>query len=280
MATTTSLPATTRVNTTFDPFTQPFWITMPDGTSTNVASIADIDLLRSVSVPQAICQAAQLGAAVVLLAAIALMTKPEKRRSSVFCLNAISLLMVALRAFFQLRTITGPLYEFYRWETQTYIDIGNATAISACAEVGTVLLTLVILSSLFVQVGIVCCTLSDARRYIINTSNAIVIALAVAMRLTVSIMNIRWNILQLSGPEYDQFQVVNKFASAANITLVLAIAFSAVIFTAKLALAILTRRSMGMTQFGPMQIIFVMGCQTMLTPRNYNAQHRVCECSS
>lgn len=264
-------PYATR-NNSFDPFTQRFDIFLQDGISPIDTSITDIDVLLRLSVYQAISQAAQLGAAAVLTAAIFLMTSSEKRRSSVFILNAISLLLVVLRGIFQLSTIQGPFYEWFRWKTQQYIDMGNARAVSACSEATSVLLTIAILSSLYVQVSIVCCNLSDARRYIINISNALVIATAVAMRLTLGILNIKYNIMMTDG-NWHEFQMYGGFASAANITLVLAIAFSTVIFTAKLAFAIKARRSMGMKQFGPMQVIFVMGCQTMFTPRKYQKSH-------
>lgn len=254
-------------NASFDPFSQTFMIKLQDGRSEVVTGVLEINELRNLAVNQAITRATQLGAATVLLAAIFLMTRAEKRRSSVFCLNIISLLLVVMRSAVQLATMNGPLYEFWRWKTYTYILMGNSAEISACAEAFSLMLTIAVLVSLFVQVTIVCCNLSDARRYIINTSNGITIALAVAVRLALAVLNIRWNILNLGDGSFDEFSTLGKMASAANITLVISIAFSTVIFTGKLAAAILARRSMGMTQFGPMQIIFIMGCQTMFTPR-------------
>lgn len=231
------------------------------------ANIYDVDFLVSQSVFQAITAAIQLGAALVLFMTIFLMTRNEKRRSAVFCLNALSLLLAVCRGCFSLAILTGPLVEFWRWKTHTYRDVGNAKAISVCGETCSLLLTVAILMSLFVQVKIVCCNLSDARRYIVNITNGIVIGTAVSMRIAASVLTIRWNIIELGEVNYDKFILIGKTASAANITLVLSIAFSTVIFTAKLAAAIMARRSMGMKQFGPMQIIFVMGCQTMFTPR-------------
>lgn len=259
-------------NRSFDPLSQSFYTILQDGESVIETPIADINELRMLSVWQASCQAVQIGAAVVLLAAIFLMTKPEKRRSSVFILNIISLFLVVVRGTFQIATVTGPFYEWWRWKTHVYFDLGNAKAVSACGEMSSLLLTIAILASLYVQVRIVCCNLSDARRYIINTANAIVIAAAVAMRLATTVMNIRHNVVDLSGTDFVAFIMMGKFASAANITLVLSIAFSTVIFTTKLASAIVSRRSMGITQFGPMQIIFIMGCQTMFTPRKHLEQ--------
>ena len=264
-------------NPDFDPTRQFFWILLQDGKTLVETSVFDIDELRMVSVYQAASFAAQVGAASVLLAAIFLMTKSEKRRSSVFCLNALSLALVIIRGILSLESLTGPFYEFWSWKTHTYINVGDAEIISALSGVAGLLLTIAILLASFVQVRIVCCTLSDTRRYLINISNAIVISAAVAMRFALTVISIKWNTLDASNMDITRFNTMNKLGSAANITLVITIAFSTVIFTAKLASAIIARRSMGMKQFGPMQIIFVMGCQTMFTPRRLPPTHTLAQ---
>jgi pheromone alpha factor receptor len=58
----------------------------------------------------------------------------------------------------------------------------------------------------------------------------------------------------------------NQVVLSAHITQAVAVWVYAVIFTWKLGVAIVQRRRMRMTQFGPMQIIFIMGCQTLIVP--------------
>jgi pheromone alpha factor receptor len=41
------------------------------------------------------------------------------------------------------------------------------------------------------------------------------------------------------------------------------------VFTYKLGHAIIQRRRLNMPQFGPMQIVFIMGCQTMFVPGTF-----------
>jgi pheromone alpha factor receptor len=41
------------------------------------------------------------------------------------------------------------------------------------------------------------------------------------------------------------------------------------VFCTKLGLAIRSRRSLGLKQFGAMQIIFIMGCQTLTIPGKF-----------
>jgi len=254
-------------NKSFNPYEQSFYLTLADGVSKGEASLADINILRQLSVYQAISQGAQIGAAAILLTAIVLMTKSAKRRSWVFIMNALALFLVVVRGIFQLAVVTGPFYEFFRWETSHYTDTGHAKAVSICGEVAAFLLTFAIEMSLFMQVRIVCCNLSNPRRAFINIANGLIIFLAICMRFVVMVLSVNWGIANLENQQGWQYALINKMASAANICLVISIGFSTVIFTAKLALAIRSRRSMGMKQFGPMQIIFIMGCQTMLTPR-------------
>jgi pheromone alpha factor receptor len=54
--------------------------------------------------------------------------------------------------------------------------------------------------------------------------------------------------------------------SATNVTLTVSICFFCVIFVTKLGFAIKQRRQLGVREFGPMRIIFIMGCQTMVVP--------------
>jgi pheromone alpha factor receptor len=255
------------MNASFDPWSQPFTIIMPDGVTPLIANMADIAMVQSNAVNTSIAQSIQIGAAVMLLVTLLLITKGEKMRSAVFLLNASSLLFVLLRGIIALCVTTGPLYDFYRYETADYIDMGNSKAVSVAGEVMSFLVTVTIQLSLVMQVRIVCCNLETWKSRIINTANIFAVFTAVAIRFALMVLNVDWNITHVGSETPAKFHTISKLASAANITLVISIAISAVIFCAKLGFAITARRSMGMTQFGPMQIIFVMGCQTMCTPR-------------
>ena len=255
------------VNNTFDPLNQSFAIFEPDGVTTFLSKLSDIRTIYQSGVRQAIGQGTQIGAALILLVALLLMTKTDKRRSFVFMLNGLALFFVVLRGIISCAVYTGPFYDFYRWELLYYTDIGNAKSVSAAGEVVTFLLTLVIELSLVLQVRIVCCTLDPRKRNPLNVLNSLVALAAVAVRFALMVVNIHWGIMHVESETVWQFERISMLASGTNITLVISIGISAVIFCTKLAFAIEARRSMGMTQFGPMQIIFVMGFQTMCTPR-------------
>ncbi|KAK5170496.1 pheromone alpha factor receptor [Saxophila tyrrhenica] len=255
-----------KTNATFDAFNQPVTVLGPDGTTPVAISISDVMVLQQSAVGQSISQGIQLGAALMLLLTLVLITNKEKRRSCVFLFNAAALFLVALRAILSLVAYTGPLFNFYRWETMYYNDIGSAQAVSAAGEFISLLLIVVIEISLAMQVRIVCCNLATFQQLAVNTINVVTTITVIGLRFALMVVNITWNIEGLTSMTEWQFKMINRFAAATNITLVISIGISTVIFCAKLGFAIESRRSLGLKQFGPMQIIFVIGCQTMCTP--------------
>ena len=53
---------------------------------------------------------------------------------------------------------------------------------------------------------------------------------------------------------------------ANNITTAMSICWFCAVFVGKLGMSIRERRRLGVGQWGPTQIIFVMGCQTLVVP--------------
>ncbi|KAK3686906.1 pheromone alpha factor receptor [Vermiconidia calcicola] len=255
-----------RINKTFDPWSQDIMVTLPDGITTYVANYADIVAVQRSVMIQSVSQGIQVGASFILLVILLLITTRDKRRSIVFILNALALFLVIFRGVFAMFTFAGPFYDFYRWLLYYYSDTRTAQHISCVGEVATFILTVCIELSLVMQVRIVCCNLEDWRRHGITVLNVFAAFVACGIRFALMVVNITWGIVGVESTTYRQSQLISRLASAANITFVISIGISAVIFCTKLAFAIQSRRSMGMKQFGPMQIIFVMGCQTMCTP--------------
>lgn len=260
-------------NQTFNPLEQVFVIKAADGTPVNV-TVASIRTIQLTTVYTAIGMGTQIGAAAVLLIALFLMTKTDKRRSYVFLLNCLALVLVVARGIVECVSLTGPFSDWYRWMTYYYTGTGSAKAVSVSSEVLTFLLTAVIALSLVLQVRVVCCALEPWKRHPINVSNIVLTCAAVAVRFILMVMDCHWNIVNVETESRFHYELLSRFAEAANILLVISIGYSAIIFCGKLACAIDSRRSMGMKQFGPIQIIFIMGCQTMCTPRKHVATPR------
>ena len=256
-------------NTSFDPFDQDFTILFPDGITAFNANMADIYLVQQSAVSQAISQSIQIGAAILLLTTLLLITRKEKLLSLVFVMNALALVFVLLRGVLAICTVTGPLYNFYRYEVSYYRGIGNARAISSAGEVMSCLLIIAIQISLALQVKIVCCNLEAWKRRTINIISVLTAFTSSGIRFALMVTNIDWNIAKVETVSAAEFDTLGKLASASNITFVVSICISAIIFCSKLFFAIRLRHELGMKQFGSMQIIFVMGCQTMISPRKF-----------
>ncbi len=64
----------------------------------------------------------------------------------------------------------------------------------------------------------------------------------------------------------DNFDRFKWLASATNITTTISVCVFCAMFVAKLGVAMKERKKLGIKQFGPMRVLFIMGCQTMFIP--------------
>jgi pheromone alpha factor receptor len=147
-----------------------------------------------------------------------------------------------------------------------YTDTAAAIRVSVVAEVFGFLVLFFIELSMMFQVRIVCVNLSAIKRRAITCSSICVALTVCTIRFTLMIVNADWSIVHGNDMTEQQKQTIDKLGSVSNITTIVSIIFFNVIFVTKLGIAIKHRHSMGMKQFGPMQIIFVMGCQTLFIP--------------
>lgn len=259
-----------QLNTTFNPYNQTFILVLPDGKTAFPAALTDIGLLNSTICQQALIFGFQIGVSGLLLLIMLLMTKRDKRRSAVFLLNAVALVAIFVRNVIYAAMFNTVLFNFYNWELHYYPAgpaLTHALVLSAATEALNIPIDVAIYASLIVQIYIVCCTLADNVKFGLMIVSTIVGTLAVTVRLALAILNIKWNIFGISNTTMAQFETLQRLAKANAGIMVATIAFFSLIFVAKLAFAIRLRRKLNMKQFGPMQIIFVMGCQTMFIPR-------------
>ncbi|KAK0940170.1 pheromone alpha factor receptor [Friedmanniomyces endolithicus] len=256
-------------DTTFDPYNQTFILAGPDGTTAYPASVGDILTLNTLCISQSIIFGVQVGVTGLLAVILMLMTKRDKRQSAVFLLNAASLLAIFIRNVLACIALNSLFYNFYNWELHYYpvgAALTRAMDINATAEVLGIIINALIYSSLVLQIRIVCCTLTHTAKIGIVVVSAVVGFTALTIRFALAVLNIEYNIFGIDSTTAQQFQLLGHVAKANNVITVVAIAFFSAIFVVKLAFAIHLRRKLNMKQFGPMQIIFVMGCQTMFVP--------------
>lgn len=244
----------------FDPFTQNFTLRLDDGTPF-IVSIPDVDEFYLYSIQICINYAAQLGASSILLIALLVLTKPDKRLTPVFILNSLALGLNIIRNVLQCLYFTSPFLKMYAHFGQDYSRVPrSAYATSVAATVLAVLLLICIEVSLVLQVRVVCFLLVPVYRRAIFAFSAITALLAVGFRLALCVENSKF-IISLEPPSS-----LNWLESAANITTSISICWFCAVFVTKLGFALHERRQLGLKRFGPMQIIFIMGCQTLIVP--------------
>ena len=260
-------------NTTFNPYTQTFILALPDGKTGFPASAEDIDKLNQLCLQQGAIFGVQIGVSGLLLILLLLMTKRDKRSSAVFLLNITALLLILIHNILYTTQFHSIFYRFYNWELHYYpesLELTRAMNVSAANESFSVAISAAIYASLVTQIRIVCCTLSRASKFGIMLASVIVGLAAITFRFVLAVYNIKYGIFGVANETTEQFELLDRISKADQVVAVASIAFYSTIFVAKLAFAIHLRRKLNMKQFGPMQIIFVMGCQTMFVPRTYH----------
>ncbi|USW46785.1 hypothetical protein Slin15195_G001040 [Septoria linicola] len=253
-------------NATFDPYHTYIVVPMPDGVTESVVQISTIFQLQDQKVAMGIVYGVQLGISSILLLVLAIMTRPEKRRSMVFFLNLGSLVLLLIRAIIMCIQLYGPIFNWYNWVMEYYRNVDGSIRLAVAAEAFSFLVILALELSLLFQVRIVCVTLRTRWRLLVTAVTTFVAVAVCAVRFAAMVVNAKLGIINVDALTDQEWSLINSMASASNICIIASIIFFSAIFIAKLGHAIHQRRSMGMKQFGPMQIIFVMGCQTMFIP--------------
>lgn len=244
----------------FDPWKQPVTLYYQDGSTFNV-TMDDINTYRLYSTRLAISYGTQVGASVVLLLVLLLLTRSEKRKSSIFILNALCLVGNTLRCIFSCCFLTGNLLHPY---TQLSGDPSQATtsdlAVSVTSNTLSLVVTMLVMASLSLQVWVVCVTTGKLQRILIMGTTTAMALVSVGYKFAFMVASNRAT-MQLTGLPSD-----SMIGAGSYITQAIAILLYSCTFTWKLGCAIVQRRRLKMLQFGPMQIVFIMGCQTMIIP--------------
>ena len=247
-------------NQTFDPYSQPFTLLMGDGTPF-IVTILDLDDFILYSLQISINYASQLGASLVLLVVLVLLTKSDKRSSPIFVLNTLALALNFVRNLLQCLYFTGPFSETYAYFAQDYSHVPtSAYATSITATVFTFLLLVCVESSLLLQTHVVCLTLRTLYRRGIFVLSVIIALTAIGFRLALCVLNSEYIVT------LQYISSLDWLASATNITTSISVFWFCAVFVTKLGFALQQRKKLGLRRFGPMQIIFIMGCQTLTIP--------------
>ncbi|KAI9890634.1 MAG: hypothetical protein M1814_003832 [Vezdaea aestivalis] len=244
----------------FDPFVQVFSWLDATGAPFNL-TIADLDVYMLESVRTSINYAVQAGASIILLVVVILLTRSEKRCSPVFILNCLSLALCFIRSILHALFYTSGFSGLYAFFGNDYSRVPReAYATQVAAGIMTLLVLVTIELSLAVQTQVVTTTVAPASRLGLAIISTIFVCQAIGFRLALTIINSK---AILSAQSFLNYQWL---ALATQVTTTLSICFFCFVFAAKLGYALRQRYKLGLRQFGPMQIIFIMGLQTMILP--------------
>ncbi|WEW58377.1 pheromone alpha factor receptor [Emydomyces testavorans] len=246
----------------FDPFTQNVSLHFANGTEFD-RPLEIINFYLQDNTKQSITYGSQLGASLTLMIVMLLLTPADKRRSPVFHLNTVALLLNFGRI------LTLCIYYTTGWSDIYAILASDFSRISlgdyVNSVIGTVLTTLLLICieiSLLFQSHVLCSTIRDMHRRLLLCVSGLLVLVTVGFRLVQTVENCK-AIMGLYG--FGQFIWLQNVT---NILTTLSVCYFSAIFVAKLGFAIHARRRLGLTGFGAMQVIFIMSCQTMVVPGN------------
>lgn len=243
-----------------DVFTQKFLLRTASN-ETFSTDMGEIDFMRQYGIRIAINWASQIGASIILLLVLLLLTRREKRNSSIFIMNGLCLVLNTIRSILQCVWLTTPFYHPYTLVANDFSRVTNADrAITVASNTVTLLLVSSIMVSLSLQVWVVCITAKPLQKLLIMGITSVVALVAIGYRFAVVVISNKQTMKDENMGAYS------GLVTDMNITFAVAVWLYCVIFTFKLGHALLERKRLRMTQFGPMQIIFIMGCQTMVIP--------------
>lgn len=256
--------APSSIPTPFDVLHQAFVLHDREGTAF-VSTMEDLTVYAQQGISTASVYALQCGAAAAVFIMLLILTKPEKRSSPVFILNACAILFSIIASALECEYWTGPWYSPYAYLSSDFSLVPtSAVAESIAVSLFVFLVQLCLEASLVLQVHVVCVTLDRLQRLAIMVVSVTIATVAVVLRLVQMIYADKYN--DILRQENHSLAGISK---ATNISLAISICFFSTIFIAKLGWFMYQRRRLGLQSFGPMQVILIGGTQTMIIPGKF-----------
>jgi pheromone alpha factor receptor len=245
----------------FDPYTQNITLLMADGVTAFQVSLTDLDEFVLYNIQVSINYASQIGASIIMLVVVLLVTGESKRRSPIFVINVISLILSIIRSLLQTLYWVGPFSETYAYFSGDYSAVPRSAYANSIASILMTLLFLCTIElSLVLQTRVVCMTLRESYQFIITAISLLITLLTVGFRFADMVENA----IAIIGLETTYN--LTWLASSALIMETISIWFFCLIFVGKLGITLYQRKKLGLRQWGPMQIICIMGGCTMVIP--------------
>lgn len=248
----------------FDPYTQNVTLHRADGTPFEVP-VGQVDYFVQYGIKICINYGSQIGASIILLIVLLTLTKPEKRYSPVFFLNSSALVFNICRLICMATFFTTEFCKAYPFLSNDFSSVPLSAYInSVLGVILTFLLLICIEISFILQTQVICSTLRNVYQRIIFWASMLMALVPIGFRFAFVIQN---SILIMGAEAFTSYTWLQ---SATNIVITISICFFSAIFVIKLGYTIRQRRKLGVRKFGPMQVIFIMGCQTMIVPGKHS----------
>lgn len=246
----------------FNPHSQPITLFYPGGTNVTIP-LTLYDFHKTKSLEWSIMFAVQIGACGILLVLLTVLTNAKKRRTFLHACNMLALVATIIRASLSVCYYLGPFFDTYTFFSGDFTNLPYTPRYVSVASTTTgLLLQIVIHISLIIQVRVVYTT---SKVNLMATLLAIMIAFASVSFLAV--VTVQSAIATISLAAYPGGWTYH----AAKVMFAASICFYCLIFVLKLGYAIYQRRVLGLPKFGPIQILFTVGCQTMILPGMYSS---------
>lgn len=209
----------------------------------------------------AISYGSQVGASFLLLLVLLLLTRAEKRKSSIFIINSLCLITNAIRCVLLSCYVTSTWWHPYSQLVNVYDNVTSEDEGTMVTEnLFSLLVTILVMLSLTLQVWVTCITTAPIQRFFIMAVTTLMALVATGYKFAFVVLSIKQSLV------HESFEPYAKVALTSYITQAVSIWVFSCVFTYKLGHAIIQRRKLKMPLFGPMQIIFIMGCQTLIIP--------------
>jgi pheromone alpha factor receptor len=252
-------------NPPFDPYIQPITLLLPDGTTQANITLDQFAFFQHLTTTLSISRGVEFGTSTMLLLVLLLLTAPSKRRAPVFILNVAALAANALRALLKCVYLDSPMVNVYAQLTGDTRHIRPIDYSNSIAEAIMAWVTLFfILASLLIQVHTVLLTTFSraARRAVLAVVAGLALA-SLALQMQQTVVNAQYILAFAEGSG------LAPIILRASIMNMVTLSVCMVIFIGKLGYAMVQRRRVGVRRFGAMEVLVIMGCQTMIVPSKF-----------
>jgi pheromone alpha factor receptor len=238
---------------------QPFNLTALDGSQTTL-TLSMINSFATYNQRTVAIQGFALGFSSLLIIVLLLLTTAKKAKRAIFIFNFLSLLFLSIRSIFNLAIACTDLYhgigEAFLGATAQYSRADSAP--SVVNALVSLFLTITVVTSLVLQVRVVFAAEPQTQKIITTVLSLFALWIVGTYAHYMALyIEVHLNIIQVPIPwTYKAYQI----------SMIVFIGVSCLLFLYKLLIAIRLRKRMGYKNFGPLQILFIMFAQCLIIP--------------